>query len=70
MAVPNYIKELIKKRADYAQKVIEIDCQLSDWLDKQDIDVDPSDYRGGVEIYAAPYDCAYRVLSAIQKKNK
>lgn len=42
----------------------------SDWLDKQDIDVDPSDYRGGVEIYAAPYDCAYRVLSAIQKKNK
>lgn len=68
MQIPKKILSLIEKRAKLASKLWDVNCELDEWLDKHQIDVESEDYRGGVEIFENPYESAERVLEAITKK--
>ena len=68
MNIPKYIDKLLTERAVFADKLQDIDMTISDWLDKHNIEVDPVDYRGGVELYEAPYESAARIRQAIREK--
>lgn len=67
MECPAYIKEALRKRAIYADKVATLDGIISEWVEKHGIEVDYEDIHGGVEIYVNPYDSSERVLSAIEQ---
>lgn len=68
MNIPKYIDKMLTERATLADKIQDIDGALSDWLDKHNIEVDPVDYRGGVELYEAPYESVARIRQAIKDK--
>jgi hypothetical protein len=70
MECPAYIKEALRKRAIYADKVSTLDGIISEWIEKHEIEVDYEDIHGGVEIYVNPYDSSERVLEAIKNKTK
>ena len=68
MECPAYIRNALRKRADFAERVFELDCMIADWLDKNGVDVDFEDVRGGCEIYVNPHESSNRVLQAIEEK--
>ena len=68
MECPKYIRDALRKRADFAERVFELDCMIADWLDKNGVDVDFEDVRGGCEIYVNPHESSNRVLQAIEEK--
>lgn len=68
MECPAYIKEALRKRAIYADRVSTLDGIISEWVEKNGIEVDFEDIHGGVEIYVNPYDSSNRVLEAIINK--
>ena len=68
MKIPKKILDLVEKRARLAAKLQDVNFELDEWLDKHQIDAFGEDWRGGVEIYEAPYESAQRVLEAIEKK--
>ena len=45
------------------------DSQLSAWIDKNEIPLLSEDYRGGVEMYSAPWASARRIIEAIEEKD-
>ena len=69
MRVPKYIKKLIYRRAELASKLQDADSQLGAWIDKNEIPLLPEDYRGGVEMYSAPWASARRLIEAIEEKD-
>lgn len=69
MECPAYIRDALRKRADFAERVFELDCMIADWLDKNGVDVDFEDVRGGCEIYVNPHESSNRVLQAIAAKS-
>ena len=68
MECPKYIQEALRKRAVYADKVAVLDGIISEWCEKNGIEVDYEDIHGGCEIYVNPYDSSQRVFDAIEKK--
>lgn len=67
MKCPKYIDKLIDRRARLAGELLTTDYTLSEWIDKNGIEIEPKDYFGGCEVYCNPYDCAKRVRQAIAK---
>lgn len=70
MKIPKYIEDMISRRATYAAKLMDVDYELSQWLEKNGVAelLEDYDYRTGVEIYSNPYASADRVREAIRSK--
>lgn len=68
MKIPKYIYNLIMLRARLAERLSQVDGELSTWIDKNGIEVDECDYRTGVEMYASPYGSAKRIIESIKNK--
>lgn len=68
MNPPKYIVDLIYRRMKYAYQLTAVDYELSEWLRKNNIEVNSEDTFGGVEIYCNPGECAKRIIEAIKEK--
>jgi len=68
MKIPKYIEKLIGKRKKLAAELITTDYQLSEWLEKNEVDVEDYDTSGGCEMYVNPWDSANRIKQAIENK--
>lgn len=68
MRVPKYIEKIIFNRALYASKILTLDRALTDWLKKNDIEVETYDNLGGCEMYANPFSSSERIKKAIERK--
>lgn len=68
MKIPKYIEALIKKRKKLASELISTDWKLSEWLEKNGVDVEEYDTRGGCEMYVNPRMSADRIIQAIENK--
>lgn len=66
MKCPKYIEKLINHRASLASQLNEADYRLSCWIEKNGIEVEEYDIRGGCEMYANPWDSAKRIKQAIE----
>lgn len=66
MKIPKYIDELLESRAKAAERFNHYDFILSEWLDKNEIDVESCDSHGGVESLVNPWASAQRVRRAIE----
>lgn len=70
MKVPKYIDILLNRRARLARSLLEIDWTITEFLQRNNIEVDTSDYCGGVEIYVNPESSSSRVRQAIISKEQ
>lgn len=68
MKIPKYIEVLIEKREKLAAELISTDWKLSEWLEKNEVDVEECDTRGGCEMYVNPFASAIRIKQAIENK--
>ena len=68
MKIPKYIEKLINRRANLASQFREVDNKLSKWIEDNGIELDGSDYYGGVESLMNPWDSTRRVEQAIKDK--
>lgn len=68
MKIPKYIEALIEKRKKLATELISTDWKLSEWLEKNGVDVEAYDIRGGCEMYVNPWASADRIKRAIENK--
>ena len=67
MKIPKCVDKLIDRRARLASDLMDVCGELDDWLDKNGIEAEFEDTRGGVEIYTNPYDSAKRIRQAIRE---
>ena len=65
MWLPKRIEKLIDRRARLAADLMNVDYELSNWIDKNKIPVEDFDYRTGVELYTNPYASARRIKEAV-----
>ena len=70
MKIPKYIDKLIDRRARLAGALMDVCGELDDWLEKNGIEAEMEDTRGGVEIYVNPYNSARRIRQAIREAGK
>lgn len=70
MRVPKYIREALERRARAAETWEKYDCIITDFIEKNDIDVPSEDYCGGVEGIVHPWDSANTILNCILAKNR
>ena len=65
---PNYVRDLIDRRARLAAKLSTVDSELCQWLDKKGIleTLETYDTCGGAEMYVNPYASAKRIRDAIE----
>lgn len=70
MKIPKYIKEALNKRAKAACAITDADRLITDFINRNSIDVDPADYCRGVEQYSAPYESTNRIYDAIVNHEK
>lgn len=70
MRIPKYIDEALKKRTQYARKLLECDDIVTNFIDKYHIGVDFEDYDGGCEMFVNPYESEEAVRQAILNHNK
>lgn len=68
MKIPKYIEKLIEKRAGLAVLLNHEDSKLTDWLEKNGVEVEEYDVYGGCEMYANPRSSADRIKQAIRNK--
>lgn len=67
MEIPKYVEKLIDRRAELAFALMNADYKLSNWLDKNYIDVDDEYIHGGCEMYINPWITADAVRRAIHR---
>lgn len=67
MKCPKYIRDALKSRALAAERFNEKDILISEWIDKNNINVPLEDYHGGVEAIVHPYDSMMSILDAIER---
>lgn len=65
MKIPKYIDDALIKRRKAALKLMDYDGAVTDFIEKNQIDVNSEDYAGGVEMYSNPYDSEKAVRQAI-----
>lgn len=70
MEIPKYIEEKLNKRAALADKLFDLDMEITEWIHKNNIEVDSGDYNGGVEMYVHPYESCLSVKEAIRNHKK
>lgn len=68
MKVPKYVQNLIDRRCKLAVDLINVCCELDDWLDKNGVVCEDYDTHTGVEIYCNPYASGERIRKAILGK--
>lgn len=68
MNIPKYIEKLIEKRAGLAILLNHTDYKLSEWLEKNGVEVEEYDICGGCEMYVNPWSSADRIKQAIKNK--
>lgn len=54
MKCPQYIKNMLMRRAKHAADFTELDVAISEWLDTHGIEVEEYDICGGCESYVIP----------------
>ena len=69
MEVPKYVEEMIKRRERLAMQLDDACRDLDTWLDKNNIETEMCDTRGGVEIFVNPTESARRIRDAIKKSS-
>lgn len=67
MKIPKYVDELLKRRTKLANQLDIVCQQLDAWLDKNNIEPDPSCYHTGVETYVNPEESEDEVRRAIEE---
>ena len=67
MNCPKYIHDALKARALAAERFNQKDLLISEWIDKNKIEVPFEDYHGGVESIVHPYDSMISVLKCIEE---
>lgn len=70
MKCPEYIRYALQQRAKAADRFIHYDTIISDYVQKHDIDAEEYDYGTGCESLCNPWPSAYRILQAIEAKEK
>lgn len=70
MKIPKYIDEALSKRRKAAMELNKYDAVVSDFIIKNQIDVDIQDYGGGVEMYFNPSESEQTIRQAILNHNK
>lgn len=68
MKCPQYIIDLLRKRAESAERFLHYDVQLAEWLEKNGIEVETYDIGGGVESISNPWASSLRIKDAIEQK--
>lgn len=68
MKVPKYITTALERRARAAQAFFEADEIVSEFIEKNGIEVDSADYRLGAEALFTPWESVERVIEAIGAK--
>lgn len=68
MRVPKYVKDALRRRVKAAVDFDLADAVVSDFIRKNNIDVDLCDYGSGSEVYANPKAAAKRIIDAIERK--
>lgn len=67
MKIPKYIDIALRLRTKYACLLNDKCIVVDEWLDKNGIECEYCDTRGGVEIYVNPYDSEQRIRECIEK---
>lgn len=70
MKIPKYIEKALQQRVKAAYVLIHSDSIITDFINKNGIEVEDFDYCYGVEMYVNPNASADRVRSAIEHHNK
>lgn len=70
MKIPKHIDDALVKRRKAAIKLMNYDGIVTDFIEKNQIDVNSEDYSGGVEMYSNPYDSEKAIRQAILNHNK
>ena len=65
MKIPKYIDETLRKRANAAYKFVDYDCIVSDFVENNGIELDPTHYGLGCESLLNPDSSANAVREAI-----
>ena len=67
MRCPKYIRAALLSRCRAAELFNKNDIIISEWIDKNNIDVPSEDYHGGVESVVHPYDSMISILKCIEE---
>lgn len=70
MKVPKYIEDALNRRARAADIFQKADDIISDFIDKNHIEVPMEDYCGGVESYVNPWESIDSIRFCIEKHEK
>ncbi len=68
MRIPKHIERALIARYEAAVKLAYLDEYTTGWLEKNNIELDPADYNGGVELYSNPTESLERIFEAIKNK--
>lgn len=68
MKIPKYIEKALNSRVKAADKFNSTDYIISEFIERYDIEVEPCDYRGGVEALVNPDAICERIRQAIESK--
>ena len=67
MKCPQYIKDMLMKRAHHAVRFTALDIEVQEWLDKHGIQVEEYDICEGCDSYVNPYESSRRIIQAIEE---
>lgn len=68
MKIPKCIDDLLKKRKKYAIAFLDADCKISEWIEKNGIDVPSEDYGAGARSLFEAEDSAETIRQCILEK--
>lgn len=68
MKIPKYIDALLKKRTKSATTFLDVDSKISEWIEKNKIDVPNEDYGAGVRALFESEDSEETIRQCILKK--
>lgn len=70
MRIPKYIEEALRKRTNAAYKFMDYDCIVSDFIERNGIELDTMHYGLGCESLVNPDNSAEAVREAILAHEK
>ena len=68
MKIPKYVEQMIKRRERLAWELIEVSCDLDEWLEKNNISTGTDYTSTGCMIYCEPSTAARLVREDILNK--
>lgn len=72
MKIPKYIEEMLNKREKLAYQLIECNCKIDAWLEKNGADLSDEDIcdtvLGGCMIYCEPTSAKHLIIDYVQNK--